>query len=291
MNVLFITATRVGDAVLSTGLLDHILKTYPNSRITLVCGPSAAGVFEAAPRIKKLIVLDKMLLSLHWIRMWVLCVPIIWDLIIDLRNAPISYFLLAFKQQHLGRLKSNKHRVKELAGILDLHENPPSPRMWPLPKHRAVARNLIPDGSSVLAIAPTANWEAKTWEPYKFVDLINRIGAKNGLLPNCRVAIFGRDDERSKAIRIIESVPVDRRLDFVGGLTLLEIYACFERCDLYIGNDSGLMHLAAASGVPTLGLFGPSKELLYAPWGEKCLSVRTVENFENIHPEKIIYED
>ena len=66
---------------------------------------------------------------------------------------------------------------------------------------------------------------------------------------------------------------------------MLEIYACFERCDLYIGNDSGLMHLAAASGVPTLGLFGPSKELLYAPWGEKCLSVRTVENFENIHPE------
>ena len=158
MNVLFITATRVGDAVLSTGLLDHILKTYPNSRITLVCRPSAAGVFEAAPRIKKLIVLDKMLLSLHWIRMWVLCVPIIWDLIIDLRNAPISYFLLAFKQQHLGRLKSNKHRVKELAGILDLHENPPSPRKPPPPpppkKHRCAHPNPPPNKTSAGGPAP-----------------------------------------------------------------------------------------------------------------------------------------
>ena len=45
------------------------------------------------------------------------------------------------------------------------------------------------------------------------------------------------------------------------------------------------MHLAASAGVPTLGLFGPSKELLYGPWGEHCATVRTPEDFNDIHPE------
>ena len=49
---------------------------------------------------------------------------------------------------------------------------------------------------------------------------------------------------------------------------------------MYIGNDSGLMHLAAAVGTPALGLFGPSRETMYGPWGDHCASVRTEATFE-----------
>ena len=63
---------------------------------------------------------------------------------------------------------------------------------------------------------------------------------------------------------------------------MLTVYACLERCAFYVGNDSGLMHLAAASGIPTLGLFGPSKESLYAPWGPRTAVVRTPEKFEEL---------
>ena len=44
----------------------------------------------------------------------------------------------------------------------------------------------------------------------------------------------------------------------------------------------GLMHMAAASGIPTLGLFGPSKTDLYAPWGHKARYIRTPESFEEL---------
>ena len=47
------------------------------------------------------------------------------------------------------------------------------------------------------------------------------------------------------------------------------------RCRLVVANDSGLMHLAAASGAPTLGLFGPSRPEHYAPWGAKSAHVAT----------------
>ena len=85
--------------------------------------------------------------------------------------------------------------------------------------------------------------------------------------------------------KLIEALPKERCLDLIGGPDLLEIFACLQRCDLYVGNDSGLMHIAAAAGVPTLGLFGPSKEELYAPWGPHCAFVRTPQSFDTIYPE------
>ncbi len=56
-------------------------------------------------------------------------------------------------------------------------------------------------------------------------------------------------------------------IDLCGALSLPEVAACFKRCALFVGNDSGLMHLAAAAGTPTLGLFGPTPWAEYAPSG------------------------
>jgi heptosyltransferase III len=51
--------------------------------------------------------------------------------------------------------------------------------------------------------------------------------------------------------------------------------ACLRHASLYVGNDSGLMHIAAAVGVPTLGLFGPSDDRIYAPYGRMTRWVRS----------------
>jgi len=59
-------------------------------------------------------------------------------------------------------------------------------------------------------------------------------------------------------------------IDLTGRLSLPEASACLSRCALFVGNDSGLMHLAAAAGAPTLGLFGPTSAAEYAPAGRRC---------------------
>ncbi|MDE8346921.1 MAG: glycosyltransferase family 9 protein, partial [Acidocella sp.] len=56
-------------------------------------------------------------------------------------------------------------------------------------------------------------------------------------------------------------------INLTGTLTLTEAAACLRRATIFIGNDSGLMHLAAAAGTPTLGLFGRSRVNEYAPAG------------------------
>ena len=66
------------------------------------------------------------------------------------------------------------------------------------------------------------------------------------------------------------------------GLGLLASYECLRRGAMFIGNDSGLMHLSAASGVPTLGLFGPTRDLHYRPWGMHAAVVRTRESCDEL---------
>jgi ADP-heptose:LPS heptosyltransferase len=68
----------------------------------------------------------------------------------------------------------------------------------------------------------------------------------------------------------------------VGKVDIPSVAACLKRCALYIGNDSGLMHMAAASNIPTLGLFGPSKCELYAPTGAHTAFIRTPESFDEL---------
>ncbi len=59
MDILFVTATRIGDAVLSTGLLSYLVDRFPGARLTIAAGPIAAPLFEAVPRLERLIIVEK----------------------------------------------------------------------------------------------------------------------------------------------------------------------------------------------------------------------------------------
>ena len=284
MNVLFVSATRVGDAVLSMGLLDRLVQDHPGARVTVACGPAAAPLFDAVPGLDRVIVLDKMVLSLHWLALWSACVGRRWDVLVDLRNAPITWLLSARRRLRFVGRHNGVHRVRQLAAVLGLDDDPPAPVLWLDDAHRQWAAEWIPDGAPVLAVAPTANWRAKIWPAERFAELARRLTAADGILPGGRIAVFGGADERPLAMAMLEAIPDEQRIDLVGRPDLLSASACLGRCAFYIGNDSGLMHVAAASGVPTLGLFGPSPDALYAPWGPLTAVVRTKESYENIFP-------
>jgi ADP-heptose:LPS heptosyltransferase len=280
MKILFVTATRIGDAVLSSGVLAHLIERHPEARITIVCGPDAAPLFTEVPNCQHLVRLRKQRFALHWAKLWLACVVESWDLVVDLRRTALSWFLPCKKRLIPGRNQPGVHRVRHLADSFAL-EAPPPPRVWTSPEHREAATRLVPEGAPVLAIAPTANWPGKVWPAEGFVELIRRFTVDGGILPNARVAIFSAPAEREAALEVLESVPAERRIDIAGTVDLLTAYACLERCALFVGNDSALMHLAAASGIPTLGLFGPSKPEHYAPWGPHTAFVRTVETYDD----------
>lgn len=284
MRILFITATRVGDAVLSTGLLDHLLRQHPGARVTVACGPAAAGLFEAVPGLERITVIEKKKYSVHWLGFWASSVCHFWDVVVDLRNAPLTYAIPCRKAWHLGRQNMSAHRVVRMAGAMGLEENPPSPHLWTTEKHRARAREVLVGDGPIVALGPIANWRPKTWAAERFAELVARLSDPDGIMPNARIAVFGTDAERVMAQPLIDDLPKDRTIDLMGRLTLLEIQACFEQASLFVGNDSGLMHMAAAAGVPTLGLFGPSREDHYAPWGDVTMVVRGDLGYYELFP-------
>jgi ADP-heptose:LPS heptosyltransferase len=170
------------------------------------------------------------------------------------------------------------HRIAQLGAVLGLSP-PPLPVAWSSPADLARAAALLPPGAPVIGLGPTANWAGKVWAPERFVALFDRLAAADGPLPGARAAVFGGpgEAERALAAPVLTALPRGRTIDLAGTLTLGEAAAALARCALYVGNDSGLMHLAAAAGAPTLGLFGPSPPEEYAPVGPRAAHVTTKE--------------
>ncbi|RED52255.1 glycosyltransferase family 9 protein [Aestuariispira insulae] len=282
MRILFISSNRIGDAVLSTGLLSHLQGRHPDARFTIACGPVSAPLFGGLPGLEKIIIMRKRRYSRHWFDLWRQTVMTRWDLVVDLRRSAISYLLPAGRRAIQPKDHGPLHRVELLASTLGLKETPPAPVLWFNRPHLELAEKLMPADKPVLAVGPTANWAGKIWPAEKFADLITRLTGDDGPLSGAHVAVFGAPNERLQANPVLRAIPKDRRIDLVGKIDLLTAAACMEKAALYVGNDSGLMHMAAAVGVPTLGLFGPSRTEHYAPWGPHCAFVRTPEAYEEL---------
>lgn len=281
MNVLYITHNRIGDAVLSSGLLAHVVARFDNAKVTVVCGPAVAPLFAATPRVARVIALRKQPYHRHWMALWRDCIGTRWDLIIDLRGTVVTWLLRADERRTLSKAPESVHRVVHAASALGL-DPAPTPTLWADAAAVAEAEDLMPADRPILALGPTANWGGKQWPAERFVALAERLTAPGAILGDARIAVFGAAAERAAAAALLRAVPEGRLIDLVGRVDLLTVYACLRRAALYIGNDSGLMHMAAAAGAPTLGLFGPSREELYGPWGRHTAAVRTDMSFQDI---------
>ncbi len=265
MRILFIASNRIGDAVLSTGLLDHLIRRYPRARFTVACGPAAEGVFTRMPQLERLIVMEKRRFGRHWLPLWAAAVGHWWHLVVDIRASAIGWLVPARRRVAMRRRPG--HKTAQLAAILGLSP-PPLPVAWTAQPDRDRAALLLPPGAPILALAPTANWTGKIWPPERFVALAHALRA--GPLAGARIAVLGGPGAQEHALAAPVLAALPDAIDLCGQLTLPEAAACIARCALYIGNDSGLTHLAAATGTPTLSLFGPTPAAEYAPAGRQA---------------------
>jgi len=255
MRILFISSNRIGDAVITCGVLDHLIRTHTDCRITIACGPAAEAVFARMPNRERTIVVVKRPCDGHWFKLWREVVLTRWDLVIDMRGSLLAFLVptrrRAVRRRGLGRM------FEQHAAMLRITPAP-LPVVWTAPADRARAATLLPPGRPVVGFGATANWAPKAWPADRFAALFWKLAS--GPLPGAVPAVFGGpgEAERSVVAPLLAALP--DAIDLCGSLALPEAAACLQRCAVYVGNDSGLMHLAAASGVPTVGLCGTTMD-------------------------------
>ena len=98
MQILFITSSRVGDAILTTGILKYLVDHYKTAKFTIACGPVAKGLFDNVPGLEAIITMRKGSLLGHWRRLYFSTFLKRWDLVVDLRGSAIAWFLPAKKR-------------------------------------------------------------------------------------------------------------------------------------------------------------------------------------------------
>jgi ADP-heptose:LPS heptosyltransferase len=280
-KILFITSTRIGDAVLSMGILSYILRAYPDSRLTIACGPLVESLFQGVPNLDRIIVLKKLSWKRHWIKLWAETVATPWDTVIDLRNSAVSR--LIYKKNsyiHGASIDKTVHKVAQNAAVIGVKESDSIPQLFPTSAQMEKARQIIPDGTPVLGLGPTANWIGKMWPVENFQELAARL--QSGACAGWRIAVFGAPNEEEVACQLYNALPESIRINVIAKGTPGDAAACLSRLALYIGNDSGLMHSAAAAGVPTIGLFGPTNDKVYGAYGKKTAIVRTPETMDEL---------
>lgn len=273
-RLLFITLSNIGDLVMTTPLLEALHLSYPEHLIDVVADARSSELLRPCPYVGRLLHKDK---KAGWAGALALVATLreqSYDVAVDLRTAFLT-LLLRCGQRGLKRRGTSsgphavQHHFTALRPILGpLAEIPPA-RLWLDDASRARAGLLLAGArrESSLVVAPGANWPGKIWPVERYAALIDEL---NDVFDS--VIVLGGEDDRALGERLSSAVALPVA-NLAGATSLLEAAACMVEAKAFVGNDSGLGHMAAALMVPTMTVFGPGRPERYRPWGPRATIV------------------
>jgi len=272
-RIVFLANNRIGDAVLNTATLEVVRRRYPDAALTIVASPLSANLFRGVAGLERLIVWRKGRYHSHWLGLWRDLVGTQWDLVVDMRRSGLGWFLPRKALARSVAARPGEHKVWEgLRAIGEERLTYPCLHLDAAAERHAAAltRGLGP----FLVLGPTASRRAKEWRADRFADMAGHLTGDGGVLAGASVVLCGEHPQPETMTALEAVMPAERLYDLSGKADLLGVAAVFSRAKLFVGVDSGLMHMAAAAGCATLGLFGPTDERSYAPLGPQAKPVR-----------------
>ena len=286
---LFITLSNIGDALLTTPVLQFLHRYDETAIVDIVGDERSSMLFLHCPYRGEIYHKQK--------RRFLRGVPALlselrrkrYDLVVDLRTDILARLARAEKRFVRTAEGGQAHAVeRHFAAISSLTEGgeiPPT-TLWPGQADRdhagEVCRQL--PGNRWLCIGPGANWEKKIWPAERYALAADELHGEFDAL-----VLLGNkaDNRQAELVAGRAGLPC---INLCGRTTLLQAAAVMEKMTLFIGNDSGLGHIAAAVGVPSFTLFGPGNPDRYHPWGRRAAwYVAPDSNIENI-PVNIVVE-
>jgi heptosyltransferase-2 len=277
-HVLIIRLSSLGDIVLTTPVLRLLREHCPAARIDVLVKAAYQDLLRAHPCVDRLFLFDAR--QSLWATLRVLR-QTRYDVVLDLHRTPRSCILsqgLAARQRLAYRKRTLRRALLVHLGWNTLRAMTPVPELYAAPLRRlglqaplpalelhvdtesqeAVQQHLtqtFPESFDrpLLAVAPGARWHTKRWPVDRFASVAQELAQQH----QAAVVILGDAHDAPLAQELYQrlTLPV---LNSAGQLALRHTAALLQRCRLLLCNDSGLMHMAAALGVPVVTIFGPT---------------------------------
>ncbi|MGA2938572.1 MAG: glycosyltransferase family 9 protein [Syntrophobacteraceae bacterium] len=287
-RILIIQLTRMGDSVQTLPVLKLLKRQRTGSNVTLLCVKEFSGIFSRTPFFDRLVALpavdvapmrdrvafqrlsdypelfeeyDSVInLTHHWAGGFFCCIA-----------RGISKSGLVNSDNPIGQVKSGqakylfasqKCRIENLFNIVDLHSAMAGLSLEPVQGYMHINENEVRDGDALLlqnglrkkgrliAFQLGANMIHRAWPPERFAALANRLLRRREI----EIVLLGTGGEKelAQAMQSHLEFPV---IDLVGKTGISELPGVLKQCSILVSNDTGTIHLAAAAGVGTVGLF------------------------------------
>jgi lipopolysaccharide heptosyltransferase II len=313
MRILLVRLRQIGDVVFTTPAIHALRQRFPDALLSYIVEPAAAPIVVDNPYLEDVIVaprgrgpsgvLDDLALGrrLRAAR---------FDLAIDFHGGPRASLLtwLSGATERLGyevagrswmytrriarpRALRARHSVENQWDLLaPLGIAPPDRARFPVEMTldatvaQAVGDRLASAGVAgnelLVVIHVSAGNPFRRWPAAHFVELAVSLASGD---PLRRVLVTSGPSERDAAGRVIAEAqarlgdPRARQMLSCGEFSLAELRALLDRATLYIGGDSGPLHIAATTGVPIVGLYGPTLPARSAPWRDGAWITESVD--------------
>ena len=196
-----------------------------------------------------------------------------WEIIIDLRSSIISYILFKNRKYIFKKNKSFSH-LNQLKNFFELPNT--NMKIHTSIEENNIAKSILNKNLKYIVIFPGGNWIPKIWPTQNYNKLINLLIKE---FSNVRFVMVGSLQEKEIFFKKIKNNLTDDYFINLMGESLTLTSAYMKNCNLFIGNDSGLMHLSIASNLTTIGLFGPTNDKIYGHRGNNAYVIRTKETY------------
>jgi heptosyltransferase-2 len=298
-NILVRSTNWIGDVIMTLPALAAVRKTLPGAKISILAKPWVAEIYHICPDVDEVILFQSPgihnglagkfrlaadLKKKNFDAAILLQNAIEAAIIVHLAGIPVRAgynsdgrrFLLTHSVQRTKEIRK-VHQIDyylEMVKALGFESAGRDVRLQPGNDYAGIAEKLLKtyemeSGGPLIGMAPGATYgPAKMWFSDRFARVADRLVETFG----ARVLLFGShgDHDVASSVRQFASHPLR---NIAGRTTLKEAIALIARCSLFISNDSGLMHVAGALGIPTIAIFGSTNPITTSPVGDRSVVI------------------
>lgn len=294
-RILIVRGGAIGDFILTLPVLTALRDAFPETHLQLLAYPAVAGLALKAGLVDSTLSMDSRALARFFARNAELPTELTTEfepasIIVSYLYDPDEIFAANLGRCGKARFLQGPHRpneglgvhasrqlLKPLEALAIFDADPVACLPWP-PDPKPPERGSRRGGTPVVAIHPGSGSPSKNWPLHSWKELTRRLLAET----QAQILILGGEAEGDQLDYLLNAFP-NERMRCLRSRPLEEVATALTQCELFVGHDSGITHLASALGLSTHILWGPTHLQTWAPISPKTSILRSQDGLEQLH--------